>query len=159
VTDAAGMYRLVVSDGAAQDTGTLRSWRLDITRCTTNCGGTASTRTFEDTTGGAIPDANPTGLARTLAVDSAGTVSEISVTVDITHPFPADLTIKLAREGGREVVLLTEDYSSTGGIQRTFTPPAFVGDTARGNWRLTVVDGADRDVGRLNRWSLRVTTR
>lgn len=158
-TDAAGTWQLVVVDHAAQDTGTLRSWSLDITRCTADCGGTPSARTYSDEVGVEIPDSNTTGLVRSISIPDAGEITEMSVTVDITHPFPADLTVRFAREGGREFVLVTEDYSAMGGIQRTFTVPGFVGEDAAGDWRLTVVDGAARDVGTLNSWSIQVATR
>ncbi len=158
-TDAAGTYTLVVVDNAAQDTGTLRSWSMDITRCTDGCGGTAQTRTFSDDAGVAIPDGDATGIHRDLAVTPGGTITEMSVTVDITHPFPADLTIRFARVDGREFVLLTEDWSSTGGIHRTFTVPGFVGEDAAGTWRLTVVDGAGSDMGTLDSWSMQIATR
>lgn len=158
-TDAAGTWQLVVRDHAAQDTGTLRSWSLDITRCESDCGGSAMTRTFTDEAGVAIPDDDTAGVSRTQAIEPGGEITEMSVTVDITHTFPADLTVRFAREGGREFVLVTEDYGSTGGIHRTFTVPGFVGEDAAGTWRLTVVDGATRDVGTLDSWSIQVTTR
>jgi subtilisin-like proprotein convertase family protein len=158
-TDAAGTYQLVVVDNAAQDTGTLRSWSLDITRCTTDCEGTPTARTYEDEVGEEIPDSTPSGLVRELEITDGGTITEMSVTVDITHSFPADLTIRLAREGGREFVILTEDYSSEGGIHRTFDVPGFVGAEAAGTWRLTVVDVAAADVGTLESWSLDIGVR
>ncbi|MCC6874511.1 MAG: proprotein convertase P-domain-containing protein [Sandaracinaceae bacterium] len=157
--DAAGDWVLRVVDTAAQDTGTLRSWRVDITRCTTDCSGSAQTRTYSDTAGVSIPDDDTTGLARTIEVSDTGTIQELSVTVDITHPFPLDLTVRLAKEGGREFVVFTEDSMSTGGVQRTFRMTQFDGEQLAGRWRLTVVDGAARDVGTLNGWSLQVTAR
>jgi subtilisin-like proprotein convertase family protein len=153
-TDAAGTWRLVVRDHAAQDTGTLSAWSMDITRCMGTCGSMATTRTFTDSTPTAIPDNNRTGISRTLAVDSTGSVTELSVTVDITHPYPSDLAIRIARVGGREIEL-TPNHTGTG-IQQTFTVSGFVGDPAAGDWRLTVVDRAAQDVGTLNSWSLTV---
>ncbi len=158
-TDAAGTYHLVVADHAAQDTGTLNTWSMDITRCTTDCGGTSNTRTFDDAANVAIPDGDSAGIVRDLMVTDGGTLTEMSVTVDITHPFPADLTIRFARDGGREFVLLTEDWSSTGGIHRTFSVPGFVGEDAAGTWKLTVVDTAANDVGTLDSWSMQIATR
>lgn len=158
-TDAAGTYQLVVADGAGQDTGTLRSWTLDITRCTTDCEGTPTARTYDDEAGVGIPDEDPSGVSREIAVTDGGTITEMSVTVDITHTFPADLTIRFGQDGGREFVLLTEDWSSEGGIHRTFDVPGFVGAEAEGTWRLTVVDGAGRDVGTLDGWSITIATR
>lgn len=158
-TDAAGTYQLIVSDHARQDTGTLNGWSLDVTRCEGDCGGTATTRTYEDEAGVEIPDEDDAGLSRTITIDEGGTISELSVAVEITHSFPAELTIRFAREGGREFVLLTEDWSAEGGIHRTFTVPGFVGEDAAGTWRLTVVDVARGDIGTLDRWSIRVATR
>ena len=155
-TDAAGTYRLVAIDGAAQDTGALNSWSLDITRCTTDCAGTSMTRTYEDTTSGAIPDSS--SVSREITIPDAGTITEMSVTVDITHSFPYELTVRFARQGGREFVLLTES-TATDGVHRTFDVPGFVGDDAAGTWVLTVVDGASGDTGTLDGWRISVATR
>ena len=153
-TDAAGTYTLSVVDTANADTGNLNGWSLDITRCMSDCGGVSMPRTYTDTTGGAIED-NST-LDRVLNVPDAGTISEMSVTVDITHSYPYDLTIRLTSPGDRSFVLLTEDTSSTGGVQRTFNVPGVVGDAAEGDWTLSVIDGATGDVGTLNEWSMQI---
>lgn len=158
-TDAAGTYQLIVADHARWDSGTLRGWSLDITRCTTDCEGTATTRTYEDEASVAIPDEDPRGITREITVEDAGTITELSVTVDITHTFIGDLTIRFAREGGREFVLLTEYLTEDERLERTFTLPGFVGEEAAGTWRLTVIDELPRDSGTLNGWSLRISTR
>ncbi|MFK7989819.1 MAG: proprotein convertase P-domain-containing protein [Sandaracinaceae bacterium] len=155
-SDAAGTYRLVVVDSANADTGTLNSWSIDITRCESDCGGTAMTRDYADTEGAAIPDDGE--VSRTLTVDAPGEITEMSVTVDIDHTFPYELTIRIAQEGGRELVLLTEDNGDDG-VSRTFTVPGFVGTTAAADYTLTVVDGAAGDTGTINSWSIQVATR
>ena len=155
-TDAAGTYTLQVIDTANADTGSLNGWSLDITRCTSDCGGVAMARTYTDTAGAAIDDLST--LDRTLNVPDAGTISEMSVTVDLTHSYPYDLTIRLTSPGGRSLVLLTEDTSSMGGIQRTFDVPGVIGDEAMGDWTLSVIDGAAGDSGTLNEWSMQIAT-
>ncbi len=156
-TDAVGTYELVVVDNANQDTGTLNLWSLDITRCTTDCGGTTMTRTYEGETGRAIPDGG--ALESTIDVTDGGEIQSLAAEVEITHSFPYELTIRLRHEGGREFVLLTEDSSSTTGISRTFDVPGFVGDDIAGRWTLTVADGAAGDTGTLVSWRLRAATR
>ena len=155
-TDAAGTWTLVVADNAAQDTGTLNSWRLDVTRCTTDCGGTAMSRTYTDSTATPIPDVS--SVSRTLTVDAPGAITEMSVTVDITHSFPYELTIRLEQEGGRELILVTEDSGADGGIHRTFSVPGLVGTDAAGDYTLTVVDGGAGDTGTLDGWSIQVAS-
>lgn len=158
-TDAAGTYQLVVIDHARQDTGTLRAWSLDITRCTSDCEGTAVTRTYDDEASVAIPDADERGVVREITIEEGGTITEMSVTVDVTHTFLGDLEIRFSREGGREFVLLTDHLTEDERLERTFDLPGFVGEQAPGTWRLTVVDRFSRDVGTLNGWSLRVSSR
>ena len=156
-TDAAGTYRLVVADHANADTGTLTSWSMEITRCTTDCGGTSMTRTYDDAAAAAIPDQGE--VARSIEIADGGDITSMSVTVDITHTYPSDLTIRFARAGGREFVLLTGSSGDSGGVHRTFDVPGFVGEDAAGSWTLTVADDAARDVGTLDSWSIQVATR
>lgn len=158
--DAAGTWRLVVVDTANADTGTLRSWSLAITRCMGgDCAGAEQTRTYESTPAASIPDNDTTGVSSDIEITDAGTITRISATVAITHSFPMDLTVRLSRVGGREFVLLREASIDGPSFERTFVADGFVGDPLTGTWRLTVVDGAARDVGTLDRWSLDVTTR
>lgn len=156
-TDALGTYELVVVDSARQDTGTLNQWSLDITRCTMDCGGTAMTRTYAGERGVAIPDGS--SVASTITVTDAGVIATMNVTVDITHTFPYELTLRFGRAGGREFVLLTEDSSSTTGVMRTFEVPAFVGEDIAGDWTLTVVDAAMNDTGTLSSWGIGASVR
>jgi subtilisin-like proprotein convertase family protein len=158
--DAAGTWRLVVVDSARADVGTLNSWSLVITRCAgAACAGAEQTRSYAAMPAAAIPDNDVTGVTSDIVVSDAGTISRMNVTVGITHSFPLDLTVRLQRVGGREFVLLREASIDGPSFERTFTVDGFVGESVTGTWRLTVVDGADRDVGTLDRWSMDVTTR
>lgn len=158
-TDAAGDWTLRVIDTAAQDTGTLRSWSLAITRCAGGtCAAVDATHHYENTTQVAIPDATPAGVSTDITVSDTGTIRTATVTVDITHPFLGDLTIRVSRVGGREFVLLREQLVEGSSLHRTFDVAGFTGEMAPGTYRLTVVDGAARDVGTLDGWSLDLTT-
>lgn len=158
--DAAGTWQLVVVDTARADTGTLRSWSLDITRCAAGeCAGSEQTRTFENTTAAPIPDNATAGVTRDIVITDTGAISRMSVTVAVTHPYPFDLTLRLSHVGGREFVLVRQPTEDGPSFNRTFTVDGFVGEDLAGTWRLTAVDGAASDVGTLDSWSLDVTTR
>jgi subtilisin-like proprotein convertase family protein len=157
--DAAGAWTLRVVDTARQDTGTLNTWSLAITRCTGSCGGAETTHHYENTTDAAIPDLDTTGAHTDIAVDATGAVRSMSVTVDLDHTFIGDLTIRLSRVGGREFVLLREQAIEGTSLHRVFMVTGFDGEAAAGTYRLTVVDGAARDTGTLTGWSMDVATR
>ena len=76
--------------------------------------------------------------------------------MNITHDFPGDLTIILSRDGTDVVLVEQPDVASTEFMQ-TFTVSDFNGEDAAGTWTVTVVDGAARDEGTLNSWTLELT--
>ena len=94
-----------------------------------------------------------------ITITDPGTIRALAVNVAITHTFIGDLTIRLQRVGGRELVLLREQLIEGTSLTRTFAADGFVGEMAAGTWRLTVVDGAARDTGALDAWSMDVTSR
>jgi subtilisin-like proprotein convertase family protein len=157
--DAAGDWTLRVVDTAAQDTGTLRSWSIQITRCSGTCGGSVdATHHYASTQSASIPDNSTTGASTDIVVSDAGTIRTATVTVDLTHPYLRDLTIRVSRVGGREFVLLRQQSITGTSLHRTFDVAGFAGEMAPGTYRLTVVDGAARDVGTIDGWSLDLTT-
>lgn len=159
-TDAAGTWRLVVVDTARADTGTLNSWSLAITRCSgTDCETAEQTRSYASTTTGEIPDNDTTGVSRDIEVTDAGEIARMSVSFDITHSYPYDLTVRLSRVGGRQFVLVQQPVIDGPAYAQTFDVAGFVGEDLAGTWRLTVIDGAGADVGTLNGWTMDVTTR
>ncbi|HNT00325.1 MAG TPA: proprotein convertase P-domain-containing protein [Polyangiaceae bacterium] len=115
-----------------------------------------STQVFSGT-GGAIPDNDPKGLTSSIVVAKGGTISAMSVAVDITHTYSGDITIKLVREGGGEVVLQDRDGGSEHNIKRVFGISDFNGQDAVGTWKLVVIDNAKLDTGTLNGWTLSIT--
>ncbi|HQK21259.1 MAG TPA: proprotein convertase P-domain-containing protein, partial [Polyangiaceae bacterium] len=97
------------------------------------------------------------GLTSSIVVAKGGTISAMSVAVDITHTYSGDITIKLVREGGGEVVLQDRDGGSEHNIKRVFGISDFNGQDAVGTWKLVVIDNAKLDTGTLNGWTLSIT--
>lgn len=155
--EAAGEWKLRVSDHARSDTGTLRAWRLVLTTCESgDCGGSPTTE-YENDSLFVIPDGDAAGATSEIVVDAGGAITALAVTVHATHPARGDLTVTLSREGGGEAVLLEADASDEADLSQTFTVADFVGQDAAGTWRLKVVDVAAGDQGTLDGWTLAVT--
>lgn len=156
-SDAAGTWTLRVIDSAGQDTGRIRSWGLDITRC---AGGDCTTMpevsSYTNDSLFVIPDNDPAGVASEIEVADAGEISAVRVTVNITHDFPGDLRIAVAKDG-TEVELVEAPDVSDSAFMQTFTVSDFNGEDSAGTWTLLVSDGAPRDEGTLNAWTLEIT--
>src|SRR5690606_25173678 len=111
----------------------------------------------ENTTATPIPDNSPTGASSTITIVEGGTISSLAVTVDITHTYRGDLTVRLLNEAGDSATLVDRSGGSADNLQRTFTVADFNGTDAAGTWTLVVADGAAQDTGTLNSWRLDVT--
>jgi hypothetical protein len=101
-----------------------------------------------------IPDNNPTGIRSSITSEKAGPVQKVLVTVDITHTYIGDLTVKLVAPNGAEVILSNRAGGGADDIKKTFEVPMAVADGA-GEWTLVVIDSANSDTGTLNAWSLK----
>ncbi len=134
----------------------------------------------------AIPDfsaGNPGVVTSTLTVSVfSGTLTDLNATLDITHAFDGDLSVKLKSPVGTEITLINrrggggDNFTNTtldddfffnpisGGsapFSSTFAPDealsAFNGEDPNGVWTLTVSDNAANDTGTLNSWSLKLS--
>lgn len=121
------------------------------------CQPTNDTQTYANTDATAIPDNDSDGIKSTIDIADGGTIADLSVTVDITHPYSGDLNVILEHPNGDIVILAESGDSSEDNIQKTFTVDDFVGLDAQGTWTLHVWDEAQYDEGTLNEWSLEVT--
>jgi hypothetical protein len=121
------------------------------------CMGGGVARTYNSMPNAMIPDNNPTGISNTIDVTDAGTIADVKVTVDITHTYSGDLKVSLVK-GSSEKVLSANVGGSTDNIQKTFTVTGLAGQALAGGWTLKVVDSEAQDTGRLNKWTLEVTT-
>jgi hypothetical protein len=122
----------------------------------TSSGGQAYT--FSATPNASIPDNNTTGVSSTINVSETGTITDVKLTTDITHTYRGDLKVTLTHAGVTKVV-----WNNAGGsaddLKQTFTLTEFNNKALEGAWTLKVVDSAAQDTGKLNRWTLEVTTR
>jgi subtilisin-like proprotein convertase family protein len=112
----------------------------------------------------AIPDNSPAGITSVIPVPEGGALKKLSINLDITHTYIGDLIVELTGPGGQKVALHNRAGASKDNIIGTFdaanTPglSVFNGQIAKGNWTLLVKDVAGQDIGKLNRWSMEITT-
>ena len=127
----------------------------------------------------AVPPAGTSGTTTsTLVVGPAGIITDLNVTVDITHTFTGDLDIFLKHvDTGTEVLLFDQHGGAGNDIGATFddeaataislgAPPyagsfrpdnplsAFDGESTAGTWTLRIVDNFGGDSGTLHSWSI-----
>ncbi len=107
----------------------------------------------------AIPDVG-SPVTSSINVTSVGTVSDVRVTVDISHSYISDLRIDLIAPDGTSVALHNHTGGSADDIKKTFSAadiPALRtldGKVALGVWQLKVIDTFRLDLGTLNSWRL-----
>lgn len=153
VTGAAqGGWTLRAVDNAAQDTGTIRGWKLRITEGSGNGPTPSANVTIPGAGAMAIPDNSATGVTSEATVP-AGTTGTVTVAVNVTHTYSGDLSLVLSH-GSQTWKLRDQTGGGADNIVTTFPlTPAPTGNLA-GSWSLKVVDHAGQDVGTLNSWSL-----
>lgn len=150
-----GNWTLQVVDRARHDTGTLQQWGIEI-----DLVNGPREVSHEVNPNIPIPDDNPAGIASSIAVEDAGTITGIAVSVDIPHTYIGDLRVTLDGPDGTNVVL----HSGSGGgaddlVRRyrhedTAALEAFIGKQGKGAWILKVSDLAGRDLGTLKSWGI-----
>ena len=154
---ASGNWKLMVSDHAGIDVGKLRRWDLAIQL--------TSTRQIEQDShpSVAIPDNDPKGISDSIDIAATGNISDVNVWVDITHTWIGDLRVKLATPAGSEIILHDRSGRSQDNLIKSYSTEnlaaisTLLGQPAQGTWTLSVFDLAGRDVGKLNRWGLKLT--
>jgi Proprotein convertase P-domain/Papain family cysteine protease len=118
------------------------------------CAGGNTAHTFSASPNAAIPDEGQTSSAIDVAID--GSVTDVKVTVDITHSFRGDLKVSLVK-GAITKVLVNGEGGGAHDLKQTFTVTGLDGQALRGAWTLVVEDTAAQDTGTLNSWSLDVS--
>jgi subtilisin-like proprotein convertase family protein len=103
----------------------------------------------------AIPDNNTVGITDATSVSGSGTVSNATVTVNITHTFIGDLTVTLIAPDGTRHALHSQSGSGTDNINQSYdVSTALAGKAIAGSWKLEVRDLASADLGTLNSWGM-----
>ena len=150
-----GDWVLHVQDLANRDEGLLSRWELEL-------GVSAEPLLVEDSTSERIPDQDPAGLTRSLKLPAGYKITDIAVSVDITHSWIGDLRVTLIAPN--ETALRLHDRSGGGAdnLERTWHSQDFVplrslrGQDTGGTWQLPGADRGRRDEGKLNRWKIEI---
>jgi len=151
-----GDWILQVVDAAAVDSGTLNKWGLTISLTQ------EQSVILNDSPGMIIPDNNPLGIERSLNTADDGTIKEVEVGVDITHSYISDLIVNLVPPDGSAITLHNRTGGSSDNIIKTYDfnsntdLKTLRGEKVQGMWTLKVSDLAGQDVGKLNKWSLKL---
>lgn len=105
----------------------------------------------------AIPDFGGTTLTSTILVEqSAPTVADLIVSIDIEHTRSSDLSIELIAPSGESTPLWSRADAGQTRMRRSFAVPFFEGRQAAGSWRLRIADNEFYETGTLLAWSLSV---
>nr|WP_296380332.1 thrombospondin type 3 repeat-containing protein [Winogradskyella sp.] len=143
--------------------------------CDTECGLFDSTDTPID-----IPDNFNNGIDSGIDFTEAFIITDVNVTVNITHTFDGDLTLILTSPLGTSAILSTQNggngdnfittvFDDDAGISIQVGAAPFTGsfmpeealavfndENSGGIWTLNVADGAGQDTGTIDSWSLEV---
>ena len=145
-------FQLVVSDGQ------LSSAAAQVSVVVKNVADPTTLETKSADTPMAIPDSNTTGIKSNMAISSSGKVRSLQVTVNVTHPYPGALRIRLTCPSGTQTTL--QSYSGSGtNIHKTYAVSTCNGQSVQGTWTLTVDDrDGYNDKGTLGDWSVKIET-
>ncbi|WP_338847115.1 proprotein convertase P-domain-containing protein [Massilia sp. W12] len=114
---------------------------------------TSTVKSYENNTRVDIPDNNATGVSSAISVPLTSAAGNLSVDVDIVHPYIGDLVVSLVAPDGSVYVLHNRTGGSADNIVKSFNVSApRVGQN--GSWKLRVVDAARVDVGYIKSWRI-----
>ena len=119
----------------------------------------------------------------TLNIPVGGVISDVNITMNLTHTWINDLTAILISPSGTQVQLFAQPCTSadiqnisatfddsgvnvvcgtnpgiTGVVKSTQLLSAFNGQNSTGTWTLRILDGFNQDGGSLNNWSINICT-
>ncbi len=152
----------------------------------TTAGYTNTPVNFTNNTVISIPDNNVNGVTSSINVSGINpaaliTSSVVSVTVNITHTYDADLIVSLIAPSGNAIALsnqrggsgdnftntvfrmnaVTAIGSGTAPFNGAYIPDgnfALLTGNANGTWQLKVADVVGNDIGTINSWTLQLNT-
>ena len=101
-------------------------------------------------------------MSDAIVIEEEGTVQKVTVSVDISHTYIGDLRVELFTPAAKQTILHNRTGRSQDNLIMTYDSEftaalaALAGQSVKGNWILRVTDLAGRDVGKLNKWSLKL---
>ena len=105
-----GLWKLVCHDFAPQDQGKLNNWTIGINSTNSK---NASSDIF-------IPDRNPDGLASQQYCKHIGQVKDLTLDLNIEHPFTGDLSVKLIAPSGNSIVVHDRDGGNKDNLVKSY---------------------------------------
>jgi hypothetical protein len=108
-----------------------------------------------------IPDNNAAGVSSVITVPAGPDVQKVTVSTNITHTYRGDLVIQVIAPNGQIATLSNRAGGSADNFVATnldISSSFTAGSSASGNWRLFVRDLAAADVGKINSFSLVITS-
>jgi len=142
-----GEWSLKVVDSGAKDSGSLVDWTISL-----ELANSKKSEIFID---------DQEDLNSTHVCHQGGKISSMTAHLNIEHSHIGDLICKLVSPSGKSVTL----HNKTGGSQHNLGKnysaddlKDFVGEKAKGKWKLEVSDKLKGDVGRLVSWGLNIKT-
>lgn len=128
----------------------------------------------------AIPDASGAGINSVINVGTTSLITDVNVTVDLSHTWDSDMIITLTSPAGISVILSNRNGGSgdnytntvfdqeaatsitagtapfTGSFQPEEDMSVLYGEFSGGDWTLNVSDNASFDTGTINSWSIEI---
>ncbi|HUS27192.1 MAG TPA: proprotein convertase P-domain-containing protein [Kofleriaceae bacterium] len=118
-------------------------------------GGSTTTKEFSASPGSAIPDNAPAGVSVDVPVTGVTGAKSLAVSVDISHTYRGDLTLKLSKDGRAIKTLVADQGGGEDNIVETYNlTAAEIGTDVNGRWTLQVIDDAAQDTGKVNKVTL-----
>lgn len=164
---AAGTWRLVVSDRAAQDTGTIDTFSVEVT---TDCaddgsgggsgggtgGGGGTTTDWSGSSSPSLSIVDNTTVCDDITISGSGDASDVELSLSGTHSWRSILEVTLAHGGATVEVVSTGDWSrGSGSFSLSNEAVSGFSGSATGTWTLCVTDtDAYNDSGTLSTWSI-----
>ena len=133
--------------------GEVEDYTVTISAGSGGGGGDGDPVTYSNNSSYSIPDNDASGVSSPIDVDRSGASGSISVSVNITHTYIGDLEVDLLAPSGAAFNLHNRSGGSADDIVQTYNLDAGSEESA-GQWSLRVRDGASRDVGTIDQWSL-----
>ena len=129
----------------------------DFALSSDSTGGSSSAQ-FTQTRSPAIAITAANTITDTITVPDSGTVTSVSITIDVSHTYIGDLKIDLVAPDGTIKTVHNRSGGSADDIDQTYTPD-FAGVSIAGTWTLKINDNyAAADDGTLNSWTLTINS-
>lgn len=107
-----------------------------------------------------IPDGDPQGVVSALEVPEASVIRDLEVSVEVEHEFLGDVEIYLLPPWGKPILLQSRklgrltSLKTTYSLENTLWLKSALNRSAKGQWRLQLIDRVPSCSGRLQRWQL-----